>query len=101
MTLEEDWKRVEKAFTRYKQNHWNPQLIYSINIYDLRKFDRGIDYPLRRLLESKEYGNNLRLFGAPTPSGSEEKFGCQCESAPFLKTRSSGKDSTWSNPKPQ
>ena len=64
--LNKDWDRVVKAWQTYKENHWNPSLVLSITIYELRKLDRGIDYPLRRLLDSKEYGNRIRTYGAPT-----------------------------------
>ena len=64
--LGEDWQRLRHAFDEVKQHHWNPSLILSVEIYDLRKYDRGIDYPLRRLLASKEYGNKIRTFGAPS-----------------------------------
>lgn len=64
--LKKDWERVVNVWNTYKDNHWNSTLIISISIYDLRKIDRGIDYPLRRLLDSEEYGNRIQVYGCPT-----------------------------------
>lgn len=72
MTLEEDWERVKKAFIEAKKND-NP--IFAANHMfgycrypkELRKADnRGIDFALRRLLDSDEYQDRIRLYGAPT-----------------------------------
>ncbi len=72
--LEKDWERVRKAFEQFKQHHWNPSLIVSIGIYDLRKYDRGIDFALRRLLDSKEYREKIRTFGAPSSQFGRHPF---------------------------
>ncbi len=67
-SLSQDWERVVKAWNTYNINHWNPSLVLFIEIYDLRKIDRGIDYPLRRLLDSEKYRSRIRCYGC-TSSG--------------------------------
>jgi len=64
--LKDDWQRVCSVWNKVKNNHWNPYLVIFEEIYDMRKIDRGIDYPLRRLLNSKEYGNKIRTYGCPS-----------------------------------
>lgn len=68
MTIEEDWERVSRVWNKVRQSHWNPQLAVFLSIYNLRKIDRGIDYPLRRLLRSEKYRHRIRLYGGPTGS---------------------------------
>lgn len=63
--LKADWERVVRVWRTCKENHWNPSLVLFAEIYALRKIDRSIDYPLRRLLDSQEYGNRIRTYGCP------------------------------------
>ena len=64
MTLEQDWDRVTKAFLKAKNNHWNPRLYIYAPIGDLRKVDnKGIDFAIRRLRDSDEYGLRVKLYG--------------------------------------
>jgi len=64
--IENDWKRVCDVWFKIKNAHWNPSLVICEEIYDMRKVDRGIDYPLRRLLDSKEYGYKICTYGCPS-----------------------------------
>jgi hypothetical protein len=73
-SLEKDWSRLKRAFEQFREHHWNPSLIASVEIYDLRKYDRGIDYPLRRLLDSREYGMRIRVFGCPSSQFGRHPF---------------------------
>ena len=73
MTLEQDWERVFRVYEQVRKAHWNPQIVVSLEIYDLRKVDRGIDYPLRRLLNS-EYRKNIRTYGAPSSAFGRHPF---------------------------
>ena len=67
MTLEEDWERVKNAYLKVKNAHWNPPVLLYVEPKELRKADnRGIDFAIRRLLDSKEYSYLIRLYGAPT-----------------------------------
>ena len=67
MTLEQDWKRVSKAFLKLKNDHWNPKMFLFARVEDMRKADnKGIDFAIRRLKASDEYSQRIRLYGAPT-----------------------------------
>ena len=74
MTLKDDFVRVLAVWKTVKTNHWNPSLVLFEEIYDMRKFDRGIDYPLRRLLDSEEYGNKIRVYGCPSSCFGKHPF---------------------------
>ena len=64
--LDEDWDRVADVWTQYVSSHPYPRMAIFAGITDLRKHDRGIDYPLRRLLNSEKYGKYIRTYGAPS-----------------------------------
>lgn len=74
MTLEEDWKRVLDVWNKVKAKHWNPRIMLFETIYEMRKMDRGIDYPLRRLLNSKEYRGRIRTYGCPSSAFGRHPF---------------------------
>jgi hypothetical protein len=73
LTLEQDWDRVFKVYEQVRNAHWCPRLVISLEIYDLRKVDQGIDYPLRRLLDS-DYRKNIRTYGAPSSEFGRHPF---------------------------
>lgn len=68
MSLKEDWERVVDVWVRVMDMSSNPDMLLFESIYEMRKLDRGIDFPLRRLLDSKEYGGRIRTYGS-TSSG--------------------------------
>lgn len=63
--LDEDWNRVVEIWRKWIGDHPLPDMALFAMITDLRKYDKGIDYPLRRLLASSEYGQGIRVYGAP------------------------------------
>lgn len=69
--LDEDWKRVVEVWNKWRANHWSPRDSIFAGITDLRKLDRGIDYPLRRLLDSEKYGWYVRAYGGPSSAYSK------------------------------
>lgn len=69
--LDEDWNRVVKVWRKWRASQWNPSLAVFAEITELRELDRGIDYPLRRLLDSEKYGWYVRGYGAPTSTYSK------------------------------
>lgn len=59
-----DWERVKNAFVKAIKNYGFP---FAVQPKELRQADnRGIDFALRRLLESGEYNDKIRLYGAPS-----------------------------------
>ncbi len=67
MSLEQDWKRVSKAYLTLKEEFWNPSLFIYADIENMRKADnKGIDFAIRRLKASDKYGMRIKLYGAPT-----------------------------------
>lgn len=62
--LEQDWERVLDVWVRIKDAFPNPEMRLFESIYEMRKLDRGIDYPLRRLLDSEKYGQRIRVYGS-------------------------------------
>jgi len=70
MTLEQDWKRLTKAFLKAKANcPAGPGMFIYAHICDLRKIDnKGIDFAIRRLMADQEYARRIRLHGGPTSS---------------------------------
>ena len=64
--LDEDWTRVLNAFLRVKSSHWNPPVKIFYAPKELRQADnRGIDFVIRRLLDSEKYSSRIRLYGSP------------------------------------
>jgi len=63
-SLKRDWERVKNAFIKAVKDYGVP---FAVEPQELRKADnRGVDFALRRLLESGEYDKRLRLYGVPT-----------------------------------
>lgn len=67
------WIRFNTVWDRFLEGHWNPSLVLSVSIYDLRKIDRSIDHVLRKLLDS-EYKDRIRLYGAPSSQFGRHPF---------------------------
>lgn len=72
--LRDDYERVKRAWDAFKKSHWNPSLVLSVHITELRKLDRGIDYPLKRLMNSQEYARKIRAYGAPSHKTARSPF---------------------------
>ncbi len=64
--LDKDWRRVVAVWEKWKSLLPYPRMGLFAGIVDLRKHDRGIDFPLRRLLDSEKYGDCIRTYGAPS-----------------------------------
>ena len=65
--LEDDWIRVVNAFLKVKDSHWSPRVKIFFIPKELRQADnRGIDFAIRRLLDSEEYSSRIRLYGGPS-----------------------------------
>lgn len=74
MTLEQDWERVVDVWVRVFDLLPNKDMQLFESIYDMRKLDRGIDYPLRRLLDSEKYSNRIRTYGSTTGGFGKNPF---------------------------
>jgi hypothetical protein len=64
INLERDWERVVDIWVRVIDALPNPRMQLFESIYEMRKLDRGIDYPLRRLLNSERYSSKIRTYGS-------------------------------------
>ena len=65
-TIQEDWERVVKVWCKWKEDSAYPDMALFALITDLRKYDKGIDYPLRRLKGHEKYSHLIRTYGAPS-----------------------------------
>jgi len=64
-TIQEDWERVVNVWCKWREDSAYPDMALFALITDLRKYDKGIDYPLRRLLDQKKFSHLIRTYGAP------------------------------------
>ena len=62
---DEDFQRVSEVWLKIKRGHFIPNVVLFEDIRAMRKEDRGIDWRLRRLLDSKVYQDRIRLYGGP------------------------------------
>jgi hypothetical protein len=74
MSLEQDWERVLDVWIRVKDALPNPEMQLFESIYEMRKLDRGIDHPLRRLLDSDKYGSKIRTYGSTSNGFGKHPF---------------------------
>ena len=63
--LDADIRRVNDIWQKWQADQAYPDMALFAMITDLRKYDKGIDYPLRRILNSDKYRRCVRTYGAP------------------------------------
>jgi len=73
-SIDDDWDRVLSVWSRIKNAHFDPSIKLFEDIYEMRKVDRGIDYPLRRLLGSEKYKSRIRVYGGTSSSFGRHPF---------------------------
>lgn len=65
--LKADWELVKRVWNENKERSQNPRSVFYAHITELRRIDRKIEEPLRRLLDTGEYIGRIGVHGAPAP----------------------------------